>query len=251
MTYQAWMYLVLGCVIGSFLNVVIDRIPRQQSLVQPPSACPQCKQRLKIFDLIPIFSYLFLWGRCRYCKEKIPPRILLIEALSGLLFLAAWLYFGPGWTAVIVSIYSAFLLCIAFIDLEHKLIPNLVVYPAIVLSLIMIPILHLENWTDFLIGGLIGFGILYLIGNLAPGAMGLGDVKLAVFLGLITGFPGVVVALFFAFVIGGSAAAILLAFKKIGRKDTIAFGPFLVLGGYIALYFGDLITAWWIRMVSG
>ena len=251
MTYQAWFYLLLGFVVGSFLNVVIDRVPQKQSLLNPPSHCPHCQQSLKFYDLIPVISYLILRARCRYCEEKIPVRILLVELATGLLFLFAWLKFGPGWYAVVISVYIAFLICITVIDIEHQIIPNLLVYPAIGLSILMVPLFHLNDWTGYLLGGVIGFGVLYLIGNLAPGAMGLGDVKLAVFLGLMTGYPGVVVAFFLAFVMGGLIAGILLAFKKIARKDPIAFGPFLALGGYLALIYGDMITAWWIRMVNG
>ena len=251
MTYQAGFYLLLGFAVGSFLNVVIDRVPQKQSLLNPPSHCPHCQQPLKFYDLIPVVSYLILRARCRYCQAKIPVRILLVELATGLLFLFAWLKFGPDWYAVVISIYSALLICITVIDLEHQIIPNLLVYPAIGLSILMVPLFHLDNWTGYLLGGVIGFGVLYLIGNLAPGAMGLGDVKLAVFLGMMTGFPGVVIAFFLAFVIGGLVAGTLLAIKKIGRKDPIAFGPFLALGGYLALIYGEMITAWWIRMVNG
>lgn len=250
MTYQDWFYLLLGFSVGSFLNVVIDRVPRNESLLNPPSHCPHCQQELKFYDLIPVISYLILRARCRYCKAAIPLRILLVELVTGLLFLVAWLKFGPGWFAMVVSVYSAFLITITVIDLEHKLIPNLLVYPAIGFSLLVIPLFHLDGWTEYLLGGLIGFAVLYLIGNLAPGAMGLGDVKLAIFLGLMAGFPGVVITLFLAFVIGGAVAGLLLALKKIGKRDSIAFGPFLALAGYVTLLYGDLITSWWIGMVN-
>ena len=138
---------------------------------------------------------------------------------------------------------------IAFIDLEHRKVLNVLVYPAILLGLIMAPILHFEEYWIYLAAGLAGFAALFLIAFIIPGAMGMGDVKLILFLGLISGFPEVILLLFLAFVLGGLTAGILLVMKKINRKDSIAFGPFLALAGFIVLLYGDQIINWWRRMV--
>jgi leader peptidase (prepilin peptidase)/N-methyltransferase len=244
-------YTLLGAAIGSFLNVVIDRLPANQSLVQPPSHCDHCQRRLSILELIPIFSYIFLKGRCRTCQEKISPRILMVEIGTSLLFFLIWWRYGQSWQTVLYSLYGCSLILMGGIDFESQTIPNLLVFPSIGLALVMIPVFHLNMPWMMLAGGLLGFGVLFLIAVLAPGAMGMGDVKLVIFLGLILGFPEIVLGLFLAFVIGGLIAGILLANKKIGKKDTIAFGPFLGLGGFFTLLYGTQILEWWIRRLGG
>lgn len=246
-----WMYAVLGMVIGSFLNVCIDRIPLNQSISSPPSRCPQCEKRIAAYDLIPVISYLVLGGRCRYCKEKIPFRVFFVEIMTGLIFFLIWRQFGQSWQTLAVSVYCSLLIVIAFIDLEHRKVLNLLVFPAIWVALIMVPLLHFEEFWSYLAAGAAGFAALFLISVIRPGAMGMGDVKLIIFLGLITGFPDIILLLFLAFVLGGLIAGFLLLLKKINRKDPIAFGPFLALAGFIVLLYGDQILGWWTRMVSG
>jgi leader peptidase (prepilin peptidase)/N-methyltransferase len=251
MTYPAWLFAILGAVIGSFLNVVIDRLPGQSSIISPSSHCPQCKKRIAAYDLIPILSYLLLRGRCRNCKEKIPLRVLVVEILTAIVFWLIWRDYGVSWQSLLFSLYSAILIAISFIDLEHQRVLNVLIYPAIGLALAMIPVFHLADWWRYLAGALLGFGILFLIAFLAPGAMGMGDVKLTIFLGLIVGFPTILISLFLAFVVGGLTAGTLLAIKKIGRKDTVAFGPYLSLGGWISMLYGEQLLNWWIRMAGG
>ncbi len=241
---------LLGAAIGSFLNVVIDRLPMERSLVTPPSACDHCQRRLSILELVPIISYLFLRGRCQTCGEKIPLRVLVVEAGTGILFLVCWLRFGQSWETALYLIYGSALIALSVIDLEHKKIPNLIIYPLIVIALAMIPILHLDSPWQMLGGGLLGFGVLFLIAAVAPGAMGLGDVKLILFLGIAVGFPEIVLVLFLAFVLGGLIAGLLLALKKIGKKDSIAFGPFLSLAGFTTLLYGTQMLEWWLRRVG-
>ncbi len=250
MTILNWMYGILGLVIGSFLNVCVDRIPENQSINKPPSHCPHCKKRIAFYDLVPVISYLVLRGRCRNCKEKIPFRVFFVELLTGLVFFLIWNRFGQSWQTLVFSIYSALLIVIAFIDLEHHKVLNQLVFPAIWFSLIMVPLLHFEDFWSYLAAGLVGFAALFLISVIRPGAMGMGDVKLVIFLGLITGFPDIILLLFMAFVLGGLIAGILLLLKKIGRKDSMAFGPYLALAGFIVLLYGDQIMSWWTRMVT-
>ena len=250
MTSLAWVYSLFGVVIGSFLNVCVDRLPESGSLVSPPSHCPQCKRRLTVLELIPIFSYIFLRGRCRSCGVKIPVRILAVELGTGLMFLLIWIRFGQSWDTVLVSIFGSLLLVIGLIDLEHQKILNILIYPAIGFGLLLIPLTHITTPWTFLAGGALGFAVLFLIAVLSPGAMGMGDVKLTIFLGIIIGYPEIVIVLFLAFITGGLIAGILLAFKKIKRKDTIAFGPYLALAGMITTLYGDQILGWWLRRIS-
>jgi len=237
-------------VIGSFLNVCIDRLPHNQSLVTPSSHCPVCQKRIPAYDMIPVISYLLLGGRCRNCKEQIPLRVFIVEVLTGLAFYLVWKRFGPSWESAVGSLYTSLLITIAFIDLEHHKVLNLLIIPAIVMSLLMIPLIHLTELWLFLAGGLVGFAALFIIAYIAPGSMGMGDVKLVLFLGLISGFPEIILVLFLAFVLGGLTAGVLLLMKKIDRKDSIAFGPFLALAGFIVLLYGSHILDWWRRMVS-
>lgn len=250
MTSLAWVYSLFGVVIGSFLNVCVDRLPESRSIVSPPSHCPQCKRRLSILELIPVLSYIFLRGRCRSCGEKIPPRILAVELGTGIMFFLIWIRFGQSWDTVLISLFGSLLLVIGLIDLEHQKILNILIYPAIGIGLLLIPVTHLATPWTFLAGGALGFAVLFLIAVLSPGAMGMGDVKLTIFLGIIVGYPEIVIVLFLAFVSGGLIAGILLAFKKIKLKDRIAFGPYLALAGLITMLYGDQILSWWLRSNS-
>lgn len=251
MNYYIWFYSLLGVLIGSFLNICIDRLPQGGSVVEPPSHCPACQRRLTPLELIPVISYLFLKGRCKDCGERIPIRLLLVEIGTGLVFFLIWIRFGNSWETLLVSLYSCLLIIIAGIDLDHHKVLNILVFPAIILSLIMIPVFHLTNIWNHFAGAALGFGLLFLLAVLAPGSMGMGDVKLIVFLGLVVGFPAIVVVLFLSFVLGGLIAGILLGLKKVSRKDPIAFGPYLALGGFITMLYGAQIIDWWLRSVGG
>jgi leader peptidase (prepilin peptidase)/N-methyltransferase len=249
-TVNLIFFTLLGTVVGSFLNLVIDRLPEKESIVSPPSHCDSCGKRLSASELIPVISYLLLKGRCRKCDHQIPLRNLFIELGTGLVYLLIWIRFGISWETLLVTIYSSLLITITGIDLEHQKIPNLLIYPAIALALAMIPILYINDLWMTLAGGALGFGVLFLLAVLAPGSMGMGDVKLVLFLGLILGYPEIVLALFLAFVSGGLISGILLALKRIGRKDTVAFGPYLALGGFMTLLYGSEIIDWWLRSIS-
>lgn len=242
---------LLGMVIGSFLNVCIDRLPEGQSIVSPPSHCPSCQRPLQAYEMIPLVSYLILGGRCRTCGERIPFRVLLVELGTGLIFSLIWLRFGLSWETLFSSAYVSFLIPIGVIDLKHQKILNVLSYPAILTAAAAALILHWESLGQYLLGAGVGFGVLFLLAAVSPGAMGFGDIKLVLFLGLAVGFPLVVLVLFLAFVIGGAAAGILLLAGKVGRKDPIAFGPYLALAGVITLLYGNTIITWWLRRIGG
>jgi len=241
------LYALLGLVVSSFLNVCIDRLPEGESIVSPPSHCPSCGRRLAPFDLIPLLSYVLLRGRCRYCRAPIPRRVLVVESTTGLLFALLWYRYGFSLWLLLATLYTCFFIVIFFIDLEHHLVLNRVIYPAIVVALLVIPFAPGHSARELLLGGLIGFALLFLITFIYPAGMGMGDVKLATFIGLIVGFPSVFVAFLISFVAGGLVGGGLLLTGLKGRKDPIPFAPFLVAGGMVAMLYGEEILDWYLR----
>jgi len=241
------LYALLGLIVSSFLNVCIDRLPERESIVSPPSHCPACGRRLAPFDLIPVLSYLLLRGRCRYCGAPIPRRVLLVEATTGLLFVLLWYRYGLSLRLLLATLYTCFFIVIFVIDLEHQLVLNRVIYPAIVVALLAVPITPNHDAVKLLGGGAIGLGLLFLIAFIYPAGMGMGDVKLATFIGLVVGFPAVFAALLISFVAGGLVGGGLLLTGLKGRKDPIPFAPFLVAGGMAAMLYGEQIIDWYVR----
>jgi leader peptidase (prepilin peptidase)/N-methyltransferase len=261
--YLTLIFILFGLVVGSFLNVVIDRLPAGKSLAYPPSHCPSCNKRLGVKDLVPVLSYSLLKGRCRYCGERIPVRVLLVEAVTGAAFGSLFAYFGLSPEMAIASFYFCLLLVIAVIDLEHQLILNRLVYPAAVIAAVFTFMFHrldfnvmpaklnmFPNIPQAAIGCAIGLVLFLLIAILSRGGMGLGDVKMAALMGIMLGFPSVLVAIFLAIIAGGIMAIVLLATRKKGRKQAIPFGPFLALGTMLALIWGNSIWGWYARGFS-
>ena len=255
--YFIIVFWILGTCIGSFLNVVIDRLPAGKSLVYPPSGCDACQHRLSWPDLFPVFSFLFLRGRCRYCQAKIPQRVFWVELGTGLL--VAFLYWFFGWKPIlpVVIVYCSVLIVIAIIDLKHQLIFNIIVFPAAVIALIVnffVPdVFSLHNFFFGLIGGAFGFVFLALAAIFSlvifkKEGMGMGDVKMAAMMGLMVGFPNIIVALFGGILLGGLTAIFLVIFKKKSRKDIIPFGTFLSLATIITLLWGSDIIHWYLRI---
>ena len=262
------VFLLLGLVVGSFLNVCIDRLPAKQSIVSPPSHCPECKKRLAVRDLIPIFSYLLLKGRCRYCKSAIPKRVPFVEAATGIGFVSLLCFYGVGAELAVSLFYFCLFLVIFVIDLEHHLILNKVVYPSAVIALTISiflpqltisPALAIEShffdlgWASgivsCLIGGIAGFIIFFALSILTRGGMGEGDIKMAGLIGLAVGYPLVFISILLSIILGGVVAMILILFKLKGRKQSIAFGPFLAIGAMATLLWGNEILGWYLSMI--
>lgn len=247
-------FALIGLAVGSFLNVCIDRLPRGQSIIHPPSHCAECKHKLSITDNIPLFSYLRLRGRCRYCQARIPLRILIIEATTGLMFgLLCWNY-GPGLELVISLIYASLLTVIFVIDLENQLVLDKIVYPSMVLAIvfaffwpgleviILPPGGAIGRLLSSLAGGAIGLAAMALPFVLTRGkGMGLGDVKLGALVGLMTGYPLAIVAILMSWIMGGVVAAALLALKIKGLKDPIPSATFLAVSAMVTLLWGQAI----------
>ena len=254
----------MGAAVGSFVNVVADRVPAGQSLVRPGSHCPACHTHLRAFDLVPVLSYVWLRARCRYCGAAIPRRLPLVEAGTGLLFALALASYGLSAAFAVAAVILGLLVAIAIIDLEHGLILHKVVVPASVAALLMAPLWPLVgvereffpgtfDWpgplaslASSLAGGGAGFVFFLGILLLRPGGMGFGDVMLGGLLGLLLGLAGVVIAVWVASVAGGLVAVVLLVLRIRGRKSGIPFGPFLAGGAMVALLAGPQIWAWYL-----
>jgi leader peptidase (prepilin peptidase)/N-methyltransferase len=258
------LFFLLGIAVGSFLNVVADRLPAGKSIISPPSHCPKCQRRIASSDLIPVFSYLWLKGRCRYCGTTIPVRSLIVELATGILFVFLYWYYGIGWELAIVIIYCCLFIILIITDLERSILPDKLVYPGMVLALIFAGLGSLlgfepsfvanavprifKLWiVDAAIGGSTGFVILFVIALISRGGMGGGDVKLVGFIGLAAGFPLVFVTIFMAVMSGGLIAMILLLLKIKRRKEAIPFGPFLCLAAMATLLWGNDLLQWYLK----
>ena len=243
------VFALLGMAVGSFLNVLIDRLPARKSIVFPPSHCPSCGKRLLSRDLIPVFSYLWLRGRCRYCQTPLPGRLLWVEIGTGALFAGLYGYYGISSELAVALFYICLFTTLLVIDLEHHLILNIVVYPAIIVALAISAFLpHLEivpGIASAAAGGGIGLGLFLLIAIASRGGMGWGDVKMAALIGIITGLPLVFVTIFLAVLSGGLVALVLLMLKVRSRKQGIPFGPFLSLAAMVTLLWGNDILSWY------
>ncbi len=250
------VFALLGTAIGSFLNVCIDRLPAGKSLVYPPSHCEACRRRLSIQDLIPVLSYLWLRGHCRRCRAPIPRRLPWVEAGSGLLLAFLYWYYGLSVEFAVTAFYGYLFIVLGVIDLEHGLILNKIVYPAVVVALI-IGIFRPSPgiidtslpWPEILngvIGGAIGLVFLLIPALIYRGGMGWGDIKMAALIGLVTGFPLVFVAILMGVILGGLVAGFLLLLKIKKRKEAIPFGPFLSLATIATLLWGSDILNWYL-----
>ena len=245
------LLFVVGLCVGSFLNVVIARVPEGRSIVHPGSACPRCGKGIAWFDNIPLISYALLRARCRHCGLPISLRYPLVELLTGLLFvLAAW-QLGVGLHLVGALILLASLVAIAAIDLDCQLIPDSISLPGIVAGFVLSLVTGTPGWLDSLIGVLIGGGLFFLIIVASRGGMGGGDMKLGAMLGAFLGWKLVLVAVLLAVLAGGLMAIGLLALRRKGRKDAVPFGPFLALGGVVSLFWGFSLLEWYLGVFSG
>jgi leader peptidase (prepilin peptidase) / N-methyltransferase len=242
---------ILGLCVGSFLNVVIARVPEGRSIVSPGSACPQCGGSIMWFDNVPLVSYALLRGRCRQCGVPISPRYPIVELVTGLLFVMAGWERGLSSDLVPALVLLAALVAITAIDLDHQLIPDVISLPGIAVGLVLSTITGRPGWLDSLLGALLGGGIFFLIIVASRGGMGGGDMKLGALLGAFLGWKLVLVAILIAVLAGGAVAIGLLTLRRKGRKDAVPFGPFLALGGAVSLFWGRPLLEWYLGVFSG
>jgi leader peptidase (prepilin peptidase)/N-methyltransferase len=241
-------YVVLaalfGAIIGSFLNVVVYRLPRGESLSTPRSRCPSCETPIKPYDNVPVFAWLWLRGRCRSCSEPISARYPLVEASTAVLCAAAVATQHSTGRAVLGFALVLVLVPLALIDLETRLLPNRITGPAVILALVIGTALDPSGEVERLIAGVAAGGFLFIAWLAYPGGMGLGDVKLAAVLGLFLGRsvgPAMLVALVAGLVVG--IVIINRVGVEAGRKTKVPFGPFLALGGVVGIFAGNAIVS--------
>lgn len=258
--YAGIIIFVFGTVIGSFLNVCILRLPDEnRSIVTGPSSCPGCGARLKAFDLIPVFSYLFLRGKCRYCGKSISSQYPAIEFLTGALFLLLYIKLGLVYTLPVFAALTCVLIVLTVIDWRHMIIPNGLIIALLVIGVIQIAasffVRGFENWLYYVIGFFAGGLPLLLIALfcsyvLKKEAFGGGDIKLMAAAGLVLGWKFVITSYIIGIVTGAVFSVILLSSGRKKRGDEIPFGPFLSFGIVISIFFGTEIINWYLGLMK-
>jgi leader peptidase (prepilin peptidase)/N-methyltransferase len=238
---------IAGLIIGSFLNVVIHRLPSGESLVSPPSHCPSCGAQVKPYDNVPVLSWLVLRGRCRSCAAPISIRYPLVEAGTAALFVAVVLVKGADRDAWLGLVFVTTLIPVALIDLDHRIIPNRILAPAAVAAIAIQAAVHPGKLPEHLIAAGAAGGFFLLAALAYPRGMGMGDVKLAGVMGLFLG-RSVAPALLAALIAGTLVGMAVIARKgaQEGRKTAVPFGPFLALGGVVGLLAGGPIVDWYL-----
>ena len=247
---------LLGALIGSFLNVCIYRLPRQESIAWPGSHCPKCSHPIAWYDNIPILSYFTLAGRCRHCTGRIPFRYPLVEILNASGYIGLLWVFGPSWVTVAYWLFYSALLVVAGTDLSHKIIPNAVTFPGIIVGIVCAATVLPIGFLDSLLGILVGGGILWLLAWASPylfgkEGMGGGDIKLLGMIGAFLGWKPAVMTIMVGSLLGSLVGVTLIAAQVIKREDYIPFGPFLVCGALVALFFGQSILDWYHGLLAG
>jgi len=239
---------IFGLVFGSFFNVVGLRVPKKESISTPPSHCTNCDRRLTAIDLVPVFSYIILRGKCRTCGVKISPIYLLTELVTGVLFALAVWNLGVTIETAVALLFISLLMIIVVSDFAYMLIPDKVLLfflPILAMGRILSP---LDPWWDSILGAVIGFGILYLIAIVSRGGMGGGDIKLFFLIGLVLGTMNTLLTLFIAAFIGMIAGIIILKVRNQGRKTPVPFGPSIALAAIIVYFYGEQIMDWYVSL---
>jgi len=249
---------VLGLIFGSFGTVAAHRIPRRETIVTGRSKCPNCGRKIRAHENVPVVSYLILRGRCPGCGTKISLGYPLIELVTGVLFALAVVKFEVTVTAVVYAAFFWVLVVLTVIDLEHKLLPNRIVYPTFVVGWAGLVIAALvdgdtERLRSAALGAVVFGGFFFVVAFVYPAGMGGGDVKLAFVLGTFVGYAGgvgaVLAGMFASFLLGGVIGIIAMRFSGKGRKTQIPFGPFLALGSVIAVFLGERIAEGYVEFL--
>jgi len=254
-----WVYpgiaLLLGLLIGSFLNVVIHRLPRKQSLIWPGSHCPSCSASIGPWDNIPLLSYAVLKGCCRSCGVHITGRYPTVEAVNGLAYgLIVW-YFGLGYPAVIYAAFFSALLVISYIDLDYQIIPDAITLPGIALGVLAAVLALPIGLLDSVLGLLLGGGVLFALAWVSPylfgkEGMGGGDIKFLAMIGAFLGWKPVLLTMLIGAILGAIVGVALIALKVLGRDQYLPFGPFLAFGAIVSMFFHQELFAWYIEFIT-
>lgn len=246
---------VLGALVGSFLNVCIYRLPRGESIVWPGSHCPSCGGPVAWYDNVPVLSYFWLRGRCRNCRIPIPIRYPLIEAANAAGYLLILWVFGATWTTVLYCILFSALLVVTGTDLSHKIIPNVVTVPGIVLGLVGAATVLPVSPVNALLGVAVGGGILWALAWASPylfgkEGMGGGDIKLLAMIGAFLGWKPALLTIMIGSLAGSIIGIALIALRFMKREEYIPFGPFLVLGALVSMFFAQPLIEWYQRLLT-
>lgn len=242
---------LLGLSVGSFLNVVIYRMPRDMSIVYPPSTCPNCKNRIKWYDNIPVISYILLGGKCRFCGSKIGIRYPFVEFLTGIAAIFVYLKFGLNLDFLFYFYFVASMIALSFIDLDFKIIPDEINFAGLFVGLLFavvnsIKFHSFDPLLSAVVGAVVGAGFLYTVATLylkyrGIEGLGMGDVKLMAFIGAYTGWFGALFTIFFGSFVGAVVGVVVIKLLKKDYHYEIPFGPFLAVAGLIYLFFGEYI----------
>ncbi|HCS75559.1 MAG TPA: prepilin peptidase [Clostridiales bacterium] len=250
--FLSMVIFTAGMMLGSFFNVCIYRIPRAESIVFPPSHCTSCGTRLKWLDLFPLFSWLFLRGRCRSCKSKISIQYPLVELITGLLYMLLYLKFGFSDSFLTYLILASILIITTAIDIEHQIIPDELVFIGIIAGVVLVLTGLSVHWKDALIGLLVGGGTFLAVALLSEWilkkeGMGGGDIKLMGMIGLFLGWKLTVLSILLSIYAGGLIGGLLLILKIKKRGDAIPYGPFIAVGTIISIFFGNELITWYLQ----
>ena len=248
--YFSFLAFIFGTIVGSFLNVCICRMPKDESIVSPPSHCPYCDYRIRWYDNIPLVSYLLLRGKCRGCGSRISLQYPLVELLNGLLTLALFLRFGPTLTFFALFLFCSSLVVITFIDIEHQIIPDEISLPGIVLGFIFSFFLPWQTWLNSLLGILLGGGSLLLVAYgyqwlTGKEGMGGGDIKLLAMMGAFLGWKSIPFIIFASSLVGSVVGVTMMLIQKKDSKLAIPFGPYLAFGAILHIFYGRQIVQWY------
>lgn len=249
---------LLGLAVGSFLNVVIWRVPRGESVVRPASACPGCGHPLRARDNVPVLSWVLLGARCRDCRRRISARYPLVELLTAGLFAVVTAEVGVRWSLPAWMYLSAVAVALALIDLDVHRLPDAIVLPSYPIALVLLGVAdgldgHLDALGRALLGAALLGGLYLALHLVRPDGMGFGDVKLAGVLGLYLGHLGwgpLAVGGFLAFLLGGVVGGAVVLVRRSGRGSRIPFGPFMLVGAFVALLAGDALSDGYLRLVG-
>ena len=268
-----WIFALFGLVIGSFLNVCIYRIPRDESIVLPSSHCPLCGAKIRPFDNVPVLSYLLLRGRCRSCRASISLQYPLVELLSGIAFFSCAAVWGVDPPAFLNCVFLSVIIILVFIDYQHQILPDVLTIPGAVAGMLLSPFqshvffmdrvslgiatlllpgnpLPAINWTGSIFGALLGGGILYFVAALYKAVrkqqgLGMGDIKMMAMVGAFMGWRLALLTIFAGSFIGSLAGIFLIAFRGRSLQTKLAFGTFLGIGAALSLFFGPSFLSWY------
>ncbi|MBS3948087.1 MAG: prepilin peptidase [Dethiobacter sp.] len=259
---SCFLFFLFGLCVGSFINVLAYRLPRRISLVKPPSSCRSCRRRLSAPELIPVLGYLALQGRCLKCGAPISLRYPLVELATAMLFMILYTIFGLTISLAAHLLLAVLLLAISLIDLDQRIIPNTLVgiglgggllfqLPGLIVLWTDLPgwTAPFRPFTDALSGLLLGGGLLLIIILVSRGGMGAGDMKLMALIGFYVGLRGTAVVMMLGFTMGALVGLILIAARRLTRKDALPFGPFLSAAALIEIFWGSFIWSWYVNLL--